>query len=134
MDRRNFLATSAAAAALVSLSGTSRAAETPSLPPVNLLFTPNNTGIWESKKATHIPHLEIKGSKVKVTTPHVMQEDHHIVRHTLLLADGKVVGGKTFTLKDQPISEYDLPAGYKGKIFATSFCNQHDMWLVEATV
>jgi len=84
--------------------------------------------------ATHQPVLEINGSKVKLTTPHPMSEEHFIVRHSLLLADGTVVGAKTFTYKDTPITEYELPAGYKGKLFGTSFCNQHDFWLVEATV
>jgi superoxide reductase len=39
-----------------------------------------------------------------------------------------------FTPKDKPVSAYTLPAGYAGKVCATSFCNLHDLWLSEATV
>ncbi len=67
-------------------------------------------------------------------TKHPMSSEHFIVRHTLVLADGTTVGAKTFTPADKPESSYELPAGYKGKITATSFCNQHDFWLSEMTV
>jgi superoxide reductase len=59
---------------------------------------------------------------------------HYIVRHTVVLADGKVVGAKTFAPTDKPVSSHALPAGYKGKVFATSFCNKHDFWVTEFTV
>jgi superoxide reductase len=48
--------------------------------------------------------------------------------------NGTVVGAKVFTPKDKPVSAYTLPAGYAGKVCATSFCNLHDLWLSEATV
>jgi len=71
------------------------------------------------------------GSKVVVVTNHPMSQEHYIVRHTLLLADGTFVGTKTFTPADKPESTYDLPNGYKGKIYVSSFCNLHDFWLLE---
>jgi superoxide reductase len=135
MNRRTFLTGAAAAAAFATI-GKAGAAEqaTCGLPPKNMFYTKENPGRFEKKAAAHVPQLEIAGSKVKLTTPHPMTDEHFIVRHGLLLADGTVVGNKTFTSKDQPVSEYELPAGYKGKVFGTSFCNQHDFWLVEATV
>ena len=65
---------------------------------------------------------------------HSMSNEHFIVRHTLVLANGTYVGAKTFTASDKPESEYTLPAGYRGKFYVTSFCNVHDFWLAEATV
>lgn len=136
MNRRTFLTGAAAAAAFATITSKAGAAEqtTGGLPPKNLIYTNENPGRWDKKAATHVPKLEIAGGKVKLTTPHPMTEEHFIVRHGLLLADGTVVGNKTFTFKDQPVSEYELPAGYKGKVFGTSFCNQHDFWLTEASV
>jgi len=64
-----------------------------------------------------------------------MAKKHFIVRHTLVLEDGTVVGGKVFSGSDaEAKSTFELPAGYKGKIFGTSFCNLHDFWVNEATV
>ena len=133
MDRRTFLAGSAAAVVLTTLGSNAQATGT-ALPATNLIYTKDNPGRWDAKKGTHVPLVEVAGGKVKITTPHPMSEEHFIVRHALLFADGTVVGAKTFTPKDMPVSEYDLPAGYKGAIFATSFCNQHDFWLTEAAV
>lgn len=135
MDRRAFLAGSAGAAVVaVSLAGNAHAADGAALPAVNVVYTKDNAGVWEAKKGGHLPKFEIAGSKVTVTTPHASSEAHFIVRHTLLLANGTVVGARTFTAADTPVSQYTLPDGYKGKIFATSFCNQHDLWLSETTV
>lgn len=133
MDRRKFLLTSAAATA-ATLGSTAQAAEGMSLPPKNLFFTQENAGAWEAKKGSHLPNIEVATGKVKVSTKHGHSADHYITRHTLLLADGTVVGAKTFSSGDEPVSEYALPSGYKGMIFATSNCNQHDLWLAEAMV
>lgn len=133
MDRRAFLASSAVAPVLASLGGHAHAADA-ALPKVNLIYTKENAGRWDAKKGTHVPVVEISAGKVRISTPHPMTEEHFIVRHTLLLADGTVVGAKTFKPLDMPVSEYELPAGYKGTIHATSFCNQHDFWLTSVTV
>lgn len=136
MNRRTFLTSAAATAVLASAIGKAGASEqtTRGLPPRNIFYTKENPGQWEKKVGTHVPKLEIKGSKVTLITPHPMTEAHFIVRHSLLLADGTVVGSKTFTYRDSPVSEFELPAGYKGAVFGTSFCNQHDFWLTEAAV
>ena len=135
MDRRNFLIGSAVAAAVATLSDTAQAVGgSTTLPPKNLLFSNDNAGKWEAKKGSHVPKIEVAGAKVRISTKHSQSEDHYIVRHTLLLSDGTVVGSTTFTPENKPVSEYDLPANYKGSIFATSFCNRHDLWLNETTI
>ncbi len=78
--------------------------------------------------------IKIDGQKVIVETDHGMSAKHFIVRHTLVSKDGEVLGEKTFTPDDEAISSYTLPAGYKGKLYATSFCNKHDFWLAESKV
>jgi len=134
MDRRTFLLNSTATAAIATLGNTAQAAIEDALPAVNLLFTKEHAGRWQSKKGTHVPNIKVTGNLVKISTDHGQSKKHFIVRHTLLLEDGTVVGAKTFTANDAPISEHELPADYKGRIFATSFCNQHDLWLAETTL
>lgn len=134
MDRRQFLLTSAATASLAALGHTAQAATGGSLPPTNIIFTQDNAGVWEAKKGSHLPKIEIAGGKVTVTTKHGHSEEHYIVRHTLLLGDGSVLGATTFSPEDSPVSTYELPSGYKGKLYATSFCNKHDLWLSEVSV
>jgi superoxide reductase len=134
MDRRTFLNRTTTTAALAILGNSARAEETVQFPPVNLIFTETNGGKWESKKRLHLPIIELDGRKVKIRTEHGQSEYHHIVRHTLLLDDGTVVGATTFTANDAPISEYEIPADYSGKLFATSFCNKHDLWVSDTSI
>lgn len=136
MNRRTFLTSAAATAVLASIAGKAGAGEHSACNhlPKNIFYTAENPGQWEKKVGSHVPRFEVNGNKVTLTTKHSMSEEHYIVRHTLILADGTVVGSKTFSHQDTPVSEYELPAGYKGKVFATSFCNKHDLWLAETTV
>jgi superoxide reductase len=134
MDRRDFLLSGVSTIALAILSSSAQASESALFPPKNLIFTHKNPGMWEKKKGSHIPDIEVTAGKVTITTNHSQSTSHYIVRHTLLLPDGTVVGSKTFTHDNEPMSEHELPAGYKGKIFATSFCNKHDLWLADAIV
>ena len=78
--------------------------------------------------------VTVADGKVSVVTEHPMTAPHFIVRHTVVLEDGKVIGAKTFTHTDKPESSFPLPQGYKGKIRASSFCNLHDLWVSELTV
>ncbi|MGD8914163.1 MAG: desulfoferrodoxin family protein [Candidatus Thiodiazotropha sp.] len=134
MNRRDFLITTTSTAAVAMLGNNAQASESVSLPPKNLIFTQTDAGVWEKKKGTHIPDIEVKDGKVTITTNHSQSASHYIVRHTLLLSDGTVVGSKTFSHDNEPVSEYELPAGFKGKLFATSFCNKHDLWLADTVV
>ena len=99
-----------------------------------ILYTEENLGMWAEKIELHLPEVTVEGMKVTLLTPHPMTAEHHIVRHTVVAADGTVVGGKTFYPdKDQTAqSSYELKA--KGKYVATSFCNKHDMWVREFEV
>jgi len=147
IDRREFLKTTAVAASAVAVasSTTVLAGETaissakisdgmPPEMPAGIVYTEQQQGQWQGKAGTHAPKVTVADGKVTVVTEHPMTEPHFIVRHTVVLANGKVLGGKTFSHTDKAISSFDLPAGYKGKICATSFCNLHDLWVTEFTV
>jgi len=135
INRREFLKTTAVAASVAAVaSGTKVFAGEAGTSYPGILYTEQQQGQWEGKAGSHAPKATVADGKVSVITEHPMTEVHFIVRHTVVLADGKVIGGKTFTHADKPESSFELPAGYKGKACATSFCNQHDMWITEFTV
>ncbi len=132
-DRRDFLKTTAVAASVMALGSTATAFAS-SAPYAGVVYTKDQPGQWAKKVGSHAPEVTVAGAKVSLVTVHPMSEEHFIVRHTVVLADGTVVGGKTFTPTDKAESSFELPAGYKGKAFATSFCNKHDFWLTEFSV
>ena len=133
-DRRSFLKTSAVAVSALALSRSGSAFASGGVTYPGVIYTKDNAGKWAKKVGSHAPVVTVEGHAVTVETKHGMSDAHYIVRHTLVLADGTVVGGKTFTPTDKPVSTYTLPAGYKGGLSATSFCNIHDFWLTEITV
>jgi len=125
IDRRDFLKTTAVAASAVAVaSGTNVFASETAASHAGVVYT-EQQGQWKGKAGSHAPKVTVADGKVSVVTEHPMTEPHFIVRHTVVLADGKVIGGKTFSHTDKPESSFDLPAGYKGKVCATSFCNMH---------
>ena len=132
-NRRDFLKTTAVAASVMAF-GSTAAVFASSAPYAGVVYTKDQPGQWAKKVGSHAPEVNIEGGKVSLITKHGMSEAHYIVRHTVVLADGTVVGGKTFIPADKPESSFDLPAGYKGKAYATSFCNKHDIWLTEFTL
>lgn len=133
-DRRDFLKGSLVAASALVVGSTSFAnASTAAY--TNVVYTKDNPGKWDKKVGGHLPSVTVEGNKVTLFTKHGMSAKHYIVRHTLVLEDGTVVGAKVFQPTDKEAkSSYELPAGYKGKMFATSFCNLHDFWVNETTV
>jgi len=144
-ERREFIKGSLAAAAVVAAGSASSALAMPkscpkSCPTANpgltgIIYSAANPGKWEKKVAGHAPQVAVSDGKVMVTTKHGMSEKHYIVRHTLVLADGTVAGEKTFfPSAEKAESVFDLPADYKGRIMATSFCNLHDFWVTPAQV
>jgi len=133
-DRRTFLKISAVAVSALALTDIDSAFASSRTEYAGIIYSKDNPGKWAKKVGSHAPLITIAGGKVTVETRHGMSEAHFIVRHTLVLADGTVVGAKTFTATDKPVSTYTLPAGYKGQVYATSFCNRHDFWLTEVTV
>lgn len=94
-----------------------------------IVYNANEQGIWEGKTGSHSPVITVTGRKIEVETKHGMEEKHFIVRHTVVLKDGTLLGGRTFTAADKPLSDYELPEGYTGSITATSYCNMHDLWI-----
>ncbi len=133
-NRRNFLKTTAAAASVLALNSVPRAFAENMPIYTNIIYTKGNPGIWAQKAYLHVPEVTIIREKVNVVTKHPMEDGHFIVRHTLILEDGTYIGSATFTPADKPESSYELPNRYKGKIYATSFCNLHDFWLTETMI
>jgi len=103
--------------------------------PVGLIYTKDTPGRWSGKEGAHAPKVTVEGKNVRVVTSHPMTQKHFIVKHTLVTADGKFIGEKTFENTDSAAeSSYELPDGFGGILWATSFCNLHDLWLTEFTV
>ena len=100
--------------------------------PEGIIYTKENPGKWAKKVATHAPKVNIEGKNITISTKHPMSEKHFIVRHTLVAADGKVLGEKTFYPSDKvAVSTFEIPVDHGSKFYATSFCNLHDLWLTE---
>jgi len=100
----------------------------------NVIFTESQPGHWAKAVAVHVPQTSVATGKVTVKTPHPMSEEHYIVSHSVVLGNGTFVSRKTFSYKDEPVSEHALPAGYKGKVTIVSTCNQHDTWVKTISV
>lgn len=133
-SRRTFLKGSLIAAAGLAVSRAGRALAGGGLPS-GVVYTAKNPGKWSAKVGSHAPKVTVTGNKVAIETKHPMTEKHYIVRHTLVAADGKVLGAKTFYPTDKKaVSSFDLPSGAGSKFYATSFCNLHDFWLTEFSV
>ena len=134
IGRRDFLKGAVVTVSVLGLGSATQSLASSAGPYTNIIYTSDNPGKWGAKVKTHAPEVTVAEGKVAVKTVHPMSAEHFIVRHTLVLADGTVVGAATFKHTDKPESAYELPTGYKGKVFATSFCNLHDFWLTEFTV
>jgi superoxide reductase len=133
-SRRDFLKGSLVLGVAVAAGHAGNAQAGSAFPP-GLVYTKDNPGRWAGKEGAHVPKVAVAGGKVTILTPHPMTPPHFIVKHTLLTPEGKFIGEKTFTAADPKAeSTYDLPAGFKGTLWATSFCNLHDLWLTELTV
>jgi superoxide reductase len=133
--RREFLKGSLVLAGAAAVAGGALRVQAASTFPAGLIYTREAPGRWTGKEGAHAPKVTVEERKIKVVTPHPMTEKHFIVKHTLITPDGKVIGEKTFA-NTEPAAEssYELPAGFKGTLWATSFCNLHDLWLTEFTV
>ena len=133
-NRRDFLKASmivAAGAAVGKVSPVLASGSRPGTLPAGLIYTSDNQGKWAGKAKTHAPMVTSDGTTYKVVTNHPMTEPHFIVRHTLVAADGEILGEKTFTPDDaKAASEFKVAAGKK-VLYATSFCNKHDFWVTE---
>jgi len=132
--RRNFLKTALAAGGAAAIAGPARLHAAAMTFPAGIVYTQEAPGRWKGREGAHVPKVSVSGGTVKVANTHPVTPAHYIVKHTLLTPEGKVLGEATFAHTDTPESTHTLPAGFKGTIWVTSFCNLHDLWLVEVTV
>jgi len=131
-DRRDFLKKSIFLAAGMVVAKSATALASTGDFPSGIVYTKDNPGKWAKKVGSHAPEVKVEGKKVTLTTKHPMSEKHYIVRHTLVSAEGKVLGSKTFYPADKKaVSTYELPSNLGFKFYATSFCNLHDFWVTE---
>jgi len=131
-ERRDFLKASLALTAGVAISSASHSLAAAAPCPTGVIYTAEKPGRWAAKVGLHAPAVTREGETITITTNHPMSEMHYIVRHTLVAEDGTVIGAMTFTPGDKkPVSTYKLPGNAGSRLYATSFCNQHDFWLTE---
>lgn len=131
--RRDFLKMAVTAGGAAALVGPSKLLAATTFP-AGLIYTQDAPGRWKGREGAHVPKVTVSGGTVKIINTHPMTPNHFIVKHTLLTLDGKVLGEKVFTATDTPESTFNLPAGFKGTLWATSFCDLHDLWLAEFAV
>jgi superoxide reductase len=118
-----------------AIAGSAAPVQAASTFPVALIYTKEAPGRWAGKEGAHAPKVTVEGRNVKVVTPHPMTQKHFIVKHTLVTTEGKFIGEKIFENTDPAAeSSYALPEGFRGTLWATSFCNLHDLWLTEFTL
>ena len=93
-------------------------------------YTKERPGRWAKKAAGHLPVIERRGERIRVTTRHPMAGyKHYIVKHMILDENFRYVREKVFDPgADKPVSEYDI-SGLKRSVYAISMCNLHDTWI-----
>jgi len=85
----------------------------------------------EAAEEKHIPVIETKGDKVKVTVgsvPHPM-EDKHYIELIQVLQKGKVAASYSLRPGEEPSAEFCL-SSTEG-ISARTLCNLHGLWKSE---
>lgn len=134
-NRRDFIRMSLAASVGLAAGNTPNAFAGPKALPSGIVYTADDPGQWSKKVKGHAPEISVQNNKVTIVTNHSMSKKHYIVRHTLISADGKVLGAKTFYPSDKKaVSVFDLPAGHTSRLYAASFCNLHDFWVTELAI
>lgn len=97
--------------------------------PLGIIYTKENPGKWAKKVGGHLPEVKVDGNKVTIITNHGMSRRHFIVKHSIVTIDGQVLAEQTFSpLDEEPISVFELSVK-DTELYATSFCNKHDLWL-----
>jgi superoxide reductase len=133
-ERREFLKGSLAFAG-IAIAGGAEQVRAATKFPAGLIYTREAPGRWKGKEDLHAPKVTMDGKTIKIVTSHPMTQAHFIVKHTLLMMDGMFIGEKTFANTDSAAeSSFALPQGFKGTLWAASFCNLHDLWVTEFTV
>lgn len=130
-DRRDFLKSSLAVSTGLLAATTIPAMAQESGVTNIFAYSTNEPGRWKGKAGSHAPVVSVEGNKVTVETRHGMAESHYIVKHTLVTAEGEVLGEKVFSPKDKKAtSSYEIKGNHK-ELYALSFCNRHDLWVSE---
>ena len=137
-NRRAFLKSTLAVAAGMAVGQVSPVSADSVSFPKGVVYTKQNPGKWAKKVGGHLPKVNVEGDKVIVTTTHGMSDEHYIVRHTLVSRNGNVLGEKTFSPSDAEAKSVFELSGTSSKyvwdtvtLYATSFCNKHDLWVAE---
>ena len=133
-NRRNFLKISMVAAAAMAGNRVFASPGKGDKLPDNIIYTEDNLGRFAKKVGSHLPVVTVDGNKITMKTEHGMSEAHYIVRHTLVAENGEVLGEKTFHFSDpEAVSVFEI-TGDHSKLYATSFCNKHDLWINEVSL
>ncbi len=133
-NRRDFLKTLLAiSAGVVATNITPTFANTTEFPN-GIIYTKDNPGKWAKKVGGHLPIVYVDGKQVTIETKHVMSEKHYIVRHTIVSENGEVLGEKTFYPTDKNALSVFKLEGKHSLLYATSFCNKHDLWVAKFSV
>lgn len=137
-NRRAFLKSSLAVAAGMAVGHVSPVSADSDSFPKGVVYTKEYPGKWSKKVGGHLPNVKVEGNKVTVTTTHGMTDEHYIVRHTVVSRSGDVLGEKTFSPSDAEAKSVFELSGADSKyvwdtrtLYATSFCNKHDLWVAE---
>jgi len=137
MDRRSVIRLGAAAGAglfgpvfIPGLSLADRFGEFQTPLAGGLFYTKERPGRWAKKAAGHLPVIERRGERIRITTRHPMVGyKHYIVKHMILDENFHYVREKVFDPGvDKPVSEYDI-TDLKRSVYAVSMCNLHDTWI-----
>ncbi|MGL1886725.1 MAG: desulfoferrodoxin family protein [Reichenbachiella sp.] len=130
-SRRNFLKGSLAATAGLIATAALPASAFEMQKTAGFTYSSNTPGKWKGKEAGHAPKISISGNKVTISTDHVMSEGHYIVKHTLLDVNGVVLGEQTYYPSHKKAEATFTITGKHSRLYATSFCNLHDLWVTE---
>ena len=133
-NRRDFLKTSFAVSAGMAATNITTVFASTAAFPKGIIYTKNNPGRWAKKVGSHSPIVTVKGRQVTIETKHPMSEKHYIVKHTIVSGSGEVLGEKIFYPTDKNALSVFKLEGKHSLLYATSFCNKHDLWVTKFSV
>ena len=133
-NRRDFLKTSFAVSVSLAVANITPVFASTTTFPRGIIYTKDNPARWAKKVGSHSPVVTVEGRQVKIETKHPMSEKHYIVKHTIVSGSGEVLGEKTFYPTDEKALSVFKLKGKHSLLYATSFCNKHDLWVTEFSV
>lgn len=133
-ERRDFLKTSLVASATLVAATVLPASAAENSKANIFAYTQDHQGRWEGKAGSHAPVITIEGNKITMETKHGMSAEHYIVKHSLLDANGNVLGEQIFFPQDKKAISTHIVDGKHPELYALSFCNIHDLWVTKFSV